>query len=70
LQEVWRKLHNCELYILYSSPNIVRMISLRRIKYTGHVACEGSREMHIGFWRESQKDKDHSEDLDVGGRVI
>jgi hypothetical protein len=28
----WRKLHNDELYSLYSSPNIVRMISSRRMK--------------------------------------
>jgi hypothetical protein len=26
--------------------------------------------MHIGFWWESQKERDHSEDLDVGGRII
>jgi hypothetical protein len=27
----WRKLHNEELYILYSSPNIIKMIKSRRI---------------------------------------
>jgi hypothetical protein len=26
--------------------------------------------MHIGFWWESQKERDHYEDLDVGGRII
>jgi hypothetical protein len=26
--------------------------------------------MHIGFWWESQKEWDHEEDLDVGGRII
>jgi hypothetical protein len=39
----WRKLHNEELRDLYSSPNIVRMIKSRRMKWTGHVACMGER---------------------------
>jgi hypothetical protein len=35
---VWRKLHNEELHILYSSPNIIRQIKLSRIRRAGHVA--------------------------------
>jgi len=34
----WRRLHNEELKDLYSSPNIVRVIKLRRKKWAGHVA--------------------------------
>jgi hypothetical protein len=34
----WRKLHNDELHELYSSPNIVRMIKSRRMRWVGHVA--------------------------------
>jgi hypothetical protein len=34
----WRKLHNDELHSLYSSPDIVRVIKSRRMKWTGHVA--------------------------------
>jgi hypothetical protein len=34
----WRKLHNEELNDLYSSPNIVRVVKSRRIRWTGHVA--------------------------------
>jgi hypothetical protein len=30
----------------------------------------GRREMHIGYWWGSQKEKDHWEDQDVGGRTI
>ena len=37
----WRKLHNVELNDLYSSPSIVRMIKLRRIRWVGHVARVG-----------------------------
>jgi len=34
----WRKLHNEELNVLYSSPNIVRVIKSRRMRWAGHVA--------------------------------
>jgi len=33
-----RRLHNEELNDLYSSPNIVRVIKSRRMKWAGHVA--------------------------------
>jgi hypothetical protein len=34
----WRKLHNEELRDLYSSPSIIRISKLRRIRWAGHVA--------------------------------
>ena len=34
----WRRLHNEELHSLYRSPNIVRVIKSRRIRWAGHVA--------------------------------
>jgi len=34
-------LHNKELNDLYSSPNIVRVIKSRRMRWAGHVACMG-----------------------------
>ena len=34
----WRRLHNEELHSLYRSPNIVRVIKSRRLRWTGHVA--------------------------------
>jgi hypothetical protein len=34
-------LHNDELHSLYSSPNIVRVIKSRRLRWTGHVARMG-----------------------------
>jgi hypothetical protein len=37
----WRKLHNDELYSLYSSPNIGRVIKSRRMMWEGHVARMG-----------------------------
>jgi hypothetical protein len=37
----WRKLHNEELHNLYSSPDIIRQIKSRRMRWTGRVARMG-----------------------------
>jgi hypothetical protein len=37
----WRKLHNEELHNLYSSPDIIRQIKSRRMRWAGHVADMG-----------------------------
>ncbi|KAJ4445703.1 hypothetical protein ANN_12388 [Periplaneta americana] len=34
----WRKLHNAELHALYSSPDMIRNIKSRRLRWAGHVA--------------------------------
>jgi hypothetical protein len=43
VREEWRKLHNDELNDLYSSPNIVRVIKSRRMRWAGHVTRIGER---------------------------
>jgi hypothetical protein len=55
----WRKLHNEELHNLYSLLHIVRMMKSRRIRRAADVACMGQRGMHIGFWWESQLEREH-----------
>jgi len=44
----WRRLHNEELNDLYSSPNIVRGIKSRRMRWAGHVARMGEE---MGVYR-------------------
>ena len=39
----WRRLNNEELYDLYSSLSIIRMIKSRRPKWAGHIARAGER---------------------------
>jgi hypothetical protein len=39
----WRKLHNEDLHDLYSSPNIIRIIKSRRMRWAGHVARMGEK---------------------------
>ena len=34
----WRKLYNAELHALYFSPNIIRNLKSRRLRWAGHVA--------------------------------
>jgi hypothetical protein len=45
----WRRLHNKELYALYSSPDIIRVVRSRRMRGTGYVARLGKVVMHTGF---------------------
>jgi hypothetical protein len=74
----WRKLHNEELHDLYSLPSISRIIKSRSMRWAGHVARMGRRRrrkrrrrrMHIGFWKERQKERDNCENIDAGERII
>jgi hypothetical protein len=52
-------LHNNELPNLYSSPNVVRVIILRKMRWTGHVACMEEMRVNTKFWSENLKGRDH-----------
>jgi hypothetical protein len=45
----WRKLHKEELHILYSSPNIIRQIKSRRMRWAGHGTHGRGKECVQGF---------------------
>jgi len=66
----WRKLHTEEFNDLYSSPSIVRVIKLKRMKWAGNVAQMGKRKVNTGFWWGSLRERDHLEDPGVDGRII
>ena len=55
----WRRLHNEELNDLYSSPNIVRVIKSRGMRWAGHVARIGEE---TGVYRVlvgNRRERDH-----------
>jgi hypothetical protein len=55
----YRKLHNEELHKLCFSPSIIRMIKSRRMRWEDNVVRIWRRGMHVGYWWEDQKERDH-----------
>jgi hypothetical protein len=65
----WRKLHNEELHILYSSPNIIRQTKSRRRRWAVHVARMGEeRNVYKGLMGRPEG-KRPLEDQGVDGRM-
>jgi hypothetical protein len=46
----WRKLHNKELYSLYSSPEIIRQVKSRKMRWARHVARMGEEREVYKVW--------------------
>jgi hypothetical protein len=63
----WRKLHNEELHNLYSSPNIIRIIKSRRMRWAEHVARIGETR---NAYRILVGKPEGWKDQDVGGWTI
>jgi len=60
-----------ELNDLYASPNIVRVINRRRMRWVGHVARVGERRSVCRFLvGKKLMERDHLEDPGIGGRII
>jgi hypothetical protein len=66
----WRRLHNEELNDLYSSPNIIRVIKSRRMRWAGNVTPMGKSEVSTGFWWGDLRERDHLGDQGVDGKII
>jgi len=65
-----RKLHTEKPDDMYSSPNIVRVIKSRRMRWVGHVVHMGERSGHTRFWWGMPSETDHLEDPSVDKRII
>ena len=66
----WKKPHNEELCDLYCSPNIIRVIKSRIMRWVGHVALRGRGEAHTGFWWGNLNERDRLKEPGVDGRII
>ena len=66
----WIKLHDKELHDLYFSPNIFRVIKLRRMRCAWHVAGMGRGDVHTGFRCGNLRERDDLEDPSVDGRLM
>ena len=66
----WRKLHNEELNDLYFSPNIVRVIESRRMRWAGHVAGMGEKRGVYRVLVGKPEGKNHWGDPGADGRII
>jgi hypothetical protein len=65
----WTKLHNGELHNLYSSPDIIRQIKSRRMRWAGQVARMGEGRNVCGVLVGKPEGKNHLEDQGVDGRI-
>ena len=66
----WRKPHNEELNYLYSSPNIVRVIKSRRMRWTGYIARMSERRGVYRVLVRNLRERDHLEDQGVDVRIL
>jgi hypothetical protein len=48
-------MNNEKVHKLYSSPDIIRQMKTRRMRWAGHVARMGEESKCTGFWWESPK---------------
>jgi hypothetical protein len=62
--------HSKKLCLLYTSPNVIRVIKSRRMRWAGHVARPVERRDVYRILVGSPKGRDHAEELRVDGRII
>jgi hypothetical protein len=66
----WRRLYNEKLHNFYASPNIIRAIKSRRVRWVGHVACMGYRYIYICMRNILVVKPENLEDLGTDDRII
>jgi hypothetical protein len=62
-------LYNEELHILYASPNIIRQIKSRRMRWAGYATRMSEEKKCTRLLWQSLKDRHNSEDRGVDGRM-
>jgi hypothetical protein len=71
ITEGWRDLHNEEFHDTHFSPNIIKIIKLKIMRRTGHVARMGEMEnTHTQPFLENLKVRDHFADIGVDRRIL
>jgi len=66
----WRRLQNVELYELHCSPNIIRVLKLRRTEWARRGTRVRKAEVQIRFWWGNWMERELFEDQDVDGIII
>jgi hypothetical protein len=64
------RLHTEGLHNLYPSPSIIKNDQVKEDEICRTCSTNGGRRMHIEYWWESQNERDHWGDQDVGGWTI
>jgi hypothetical protein len=66
----WRRVRNKELYALHFSPDIIRVIKSRRLRWAGHVARRGTWRVAYRVLVGKPQGRSHLKDTGVDGRII
>jgi len=65
-----RRYHNKDFHDLYSSPNTIREIKSRGMRWAGHVAGMGKVKVRMVLWLGDLTERNNMEDLDVDGKNV
>jgi len=67
----WRRIHNEDIYNVYSTPNITRAVKLGRKRWARHAArIRGRGQMRAWFWCGNLRQVCRAENLGVDGSII